>query len=240
MNPFDPRRRDVVLGISALLAGCTGGPLNVVGADGPPAPAPEIRVGDRWVYHVADGFRNPVVWDETHDVIDASATGYTVRVTCKGATVDIVRNEQWASPGVIRTGTAMDIETRRFATPLLRYKFPLTPGATWSQYVDNYNESTRKSGVFNYYARVGGWKPVTVPAGTFDAIFVNVLMRMDDEEFWRWPTQCNYAIWYAPAAGAMVMEQKEAQYLEKGGHDDSVAIRAQHSRIDLTSFSRPR
>ncbi|MEP7061039.1 MAG: hypothetical protein ABI881_01490 [Betaproteobacteria bacterium] len=240
MTPFSPRRRDILLGIPALLAGCTGGPFGIVGAAGPPAPAPDIRVGDRWVYHVADGFRTPVEWDETQQVIAAGANGYTVRVTCKGPTVNLVRTEEWASPGVVRTGAAMDIETRRFITPLLRYKYPLTPGTSWSQNVDNFNENTRKEGEFNYYARVGGWKPVTVPAGTFDAIFLNVLMRMDDEEFWRWPTECNYGIWYAPAVGALVEERKEAQYLEKGGMDNAFAIRAQHTRIALLSFARPR
>jgi hypothetical protein len=239
MHTFNARRRDILLGIPALLAGCTGGPFGIVGADGPPAPAPDIRVGDRWVYHVAVGFRTPVEWDETQEVNAAGTTGYAVRVTCKGPTVNLVRTEEWASPGVVRSGVAMDIETRRFVTPLLRYKFPLTPGTSWSQYVDNFNENTRKEGEFNYYARVGGWKPITVPAGTFDAIFVNVLMRMDDEEFWRWPTECNYGLWYAPAAGAMVSESKEAQYMEKGGME-SIAVRAQHSRIALLSYSRPR
>jgi hypothetical protein len=237
MAAFDPRRREVVAGLSALLAGCAGGTLGSDGNAGPPAPAPDIAVGDRWVYHVVDGFRTPVTWDETQEVVATGAQGTTVRVTCKGPTIDVVRTEDWAAPGIIRVGTAMDLETRRFTTPLERYKFPLTPGTRWNQTVDNYNEATRKAGQFNYFARVGGWKPVTVRAGTFDALFVNVLMRMDDEEFWRWPTECNYGIWYAPAAGAMVEESKESQYLEKGGMD-SVAIRAQHSQIELVSYSR--
>ena len=80
---------------------------------------------------------------------------------------------------------------------------------------------------------------MTARAGTFDAIFVNVLMRMDDEEFWRWPTECNYAIWYAPETGSMVIEEKESQYFEKGGID-AVAVRAQHSHIELVSYSRKR
>jgi hypothetical protein len=181
----------------------------------------------------------PVVWDETHEIVAHDAAGWTVRVVAKGPTIDVTRTEIWAEPGIVKVGTAMDLETRRFATPLERYKFPLTPGTTWTQFVENYNEATRKTGTFNYFARVGSWKKVTVRAGTFDAVFVNVLMRMDDEEFWRWPTECNYGIWYAPAAGSMVSEEKEAQYFEKGGID-AVAVRAQHSTIELTSYSRKR
>ena len=58
----------------------------------------------------------------------------------------------------------MDIETRRFRVPLQRYVFPLTPGQTWNQWVDDFNESTRKDGQINRYVRVGGWETV-VDAG---------------------------------------------------------------------------
>ncbi len=239
MQTIDARRRDIVLGIAGLLAGCSGGPGGIVGEPGPPAPAPDVRVGDRWVYHCVEGFRVADIWDETHEVTAAGPQGITVRVTCKGSNTDVVRTEDWISPGLVRVGAVMDIETRRFTTPLQRYRFPLTPGTTWSQYVDNYNEFSKKPGQFNYYARVGGWKSITVGAGTFDAIYVNVLMRMDDEEFWRWPTECNYGLWYAPAVGAMIQESKEAQYTEKGGRDP-IAVRTQHSTIALTAYSRVR
>jgi hypothetical protein len=239
MTRFEPRRRDVVAGLAALLAGCATSPLGILGAEGPPAPAPDLAIGDRWTWHIVDGFRLPVIWDETHEIVAHGADGWTVHVVAKGPTIDVVRTEIWAAPGIVKTGTAMDLETRSFITPLERYKFPLTPGSTWNQFVDNVNEATRKRGTFNYFARVGSWKSISVPAGTFDAVFVNVLMRMDDEEFWRWPTECNYGIWYAPAVGAMVREDKEAQYYEKGGID-AVAVRAQHSRIELVSYSRKR
>ena len=64
--------------------------------------------------------------------------------------------------------------------------------------------------------RVGGWEKVSTPAGAFDAIRMRVLMRLDDEEFWRYPTTCNYLVWYAPAVGAPVREEKEAEYYERG------------------------
>ena len=33
--------------------------------------------------------------------------------------------------------------------------------------------------------------------------------------------ECNYTVWYAPAVRGVVREEKRAQYLEKGGDDDS-------------------
>ena len=61
------------------------------GADAP-------TVGARWVYRGRDGFRWPVVWEETHEVIAAGAGGLAVRVTLKGPTIDIVRQERASPP----------------------------------------------------------------------------------------------------------------------------------------------
>jgi hypothetical protein len=163
--------------------------------------------------------------------------GVTVRVTQKGPAVDNVRTEVWASPELVRVGAAYDEETRRFATPLVRYDYPLAPGKSWNQRIRNFNEMTKKEGVISNYARVGGWDKVTTPAGTFDAIRVRVLRRLDDEEFWRWPTECNYLIAYAPSVRGAVREEKEAQYLEKGGPDGMVPIRSQHAVLELMSFT---
>jgi hypothetical protein len=179
-----------------------------------------------------------VVWEETHEVTSAGAGGLTVRVTLKGPTIDIVRQETIVAPGMVTQGALMDIETRRFATPLERYRFPLAPGATWNQWVENYNEASNREGKINRYTRVGGWEKVSTPAGEFDAIRLRVLMRLDDEEFWRYPTTCNYLIWYAPAVGAPVREEKEAEYRERGDEmDGQGAVRAQHTVLELVSYT---
>ena len=222
---------------SMLIAACaTTDERGDVG--GPVANAPTPAVGARWTYRGREGFRSPLIWEETHEVTAASAAGITVRVTAKGGWLDIQRQEMLVAPGVVRSGALMDIETRRFATPLERFRFPLAPGETWNQWVDNYNETTQREGRINRYVRVGGWEKVSTPAGEFDAIRMRVLMRLDDEEFWRYPTTCNYVIWYAPAVGAPVREEKEAEYLERGDPKDGQgAIRAQHTLLELVSYS---
>jgi hypothetical protein len=226
-----------LLALAALAGGCAG--IDQRGdVGGPVAAAPTPTVGARWTYRGSEGFRVPLVWDETHEVTGVGANGITVRVTLEGERVKGERTEVLAAPGVVRTGTLMDIETRRFATPLERFRFPLAPGETWNQWVDNFNETTNKAGQINRYVRVGGWEKVSTPAGVFDAIRMRVLMRLDDEEFWRYPTTCNYVIWYAPAVGAPVREEKEAEYFERGDERDGQgAIRAQHTVLELTSFS---
>jgi len=67
---------------------------------------------------------------------------------------------------------------------------------------------------------------------------LRVIMRLDDETFWRHATECNYEIWWSPAAGASVREVKSAQYLEKGDSRDAVAIRSQNALLELASFRR--
>ena len=85
---------------------------------------------------------------------------------------------------------------------------------------------------------VRGWETVTTPAGTFDALAMHVVMWLDDEEFWRFPTECNYTVWYAPAVRGVVREVKRAQYREKGGDFDSGAqIRTQNAVVELLSFT---
>jgi hypothetical protein len=206
---------------------------------GPVATAPMPTVGARWSYRGREGFRSPLVWEETHEVTRVDEQGITVRVTLKGPYVDVERQEIWAAPGLVRTGALMDIETRRFAQPLVRFRFPLAPGQTWNQWVENYNQTTNRTGQINRYVRVGNWEKVSTPAGEFDAIRMRVLMRLDDDEFWRYPTTCNYVIWYAPAVGAPVREEKDAEYLERGDQmDGGTAIRAQHTLLELTSYTR--
>ena len=104
---------------------------------GPPAPAPALRVGDRWVYNCSDGYRVPVTWVETHQVIAMDATGISVRVTLVGPTMDYDRVERWQAPGIVLIGSIYDDATNRtFKAPYTRYQFPLTPGGWWRQTVE--------------------------------------------------------------------------------------------------------
>jgi hypothetical protein len=201
------------------------------------ATSPQYRIGDRWVYRVREGFRNAQVFEETHAVTEVGADGITVNVTVVGGGQTLQRVEKWLDGGRVAQGTLFDIETRRFREPLERYRFPLASGTSWNQHVDNYNELTQREGRINRHVRVDGYERVTTPAGTFDAVKLHVIMRLDDEEFWRWPTDCTYTVWYAPAARASVRELRRADYLEKGGPDDVGRLPSQYALVELVSFT---
>ncbi len=216
----------------ALVVGCTMMPFQ----SGPAAPAPTYRVGDRWVYQVSDGFRDPLTWVETHEILSVAPAEITVRITQRGEHVDTVRTERWSAPGLVTTGALYDSETRRFAEPLQRYNFPLVPGKVWNQWVDNVNDTTHVEGAINRYVVVGGWDKITTPAGTFDAVQLRVLMRLDDGEFWRWPTTCGDRVWYAPEVRAIVRANRDAGYIERNGPDPG-SVWTQHAVIELRTFT---
>src|SRR5262249_47163905 len=150
-------------------------------SSGPPVEAPAYRVGDRWEYHIRDGFRVPVEWDETHEVIAVGPSGIRVRVTARGETIHGTREEEWPAPGLVSVRSIFDIETRHFyKTPLKRYDFPLVTGKTWTQWIDQHNDALDRDREVNHYVHVGGWKKIDVPAGSFDAIELEIHMTLDD------------------------------------------------------------
>ena len=228
------RRSFLLAASSALFSGCA----SIGGASGPPAPAPVYRVGDRWTYSGKDGYRLPVTWDETHEVIAVDAQGIAIRIAQKGPAVDNTRIERLSAPGIVTQGALFDTETRRFKTPLTRYQFPLTPGSKWSQFIDNYDESTNQEGQINNYRSVGGWEKVNVRAGEFDAIILRDFSHLDDETVFRYATALNYEIWWSPAAGASIRENKIATYREKNQGQFAVEHQSQNTVLELTSFRR--
>lgn len=226
-------RRSFLLAVPAMAAsGCVA----VGGTAGPPAPAPVLAVGDRWVYRCADGFRVPVVWDETHEVTAVDATGITVQIAAQGG-VNFERVERLSSPGVVKVGSAYDpAETRNFEPPMVRFQFPLTPNTDWRQNLRNLDPTNQLMSNIGRFVRVGGYETVTVPAGTFNALTMRTLMSVDDNNPFRWPVQANYMTWWAEKAGNIVRMTKVATYRERGGGRDAMEIRAQNTTIELVSW----
>lgn len=232
--------RQWVLIVATACLLLAGGCATHSGTPGPAAAAPDYSVGDRWVYRVQDGFRNRITWEETHRITAASPQGITLSVGSKGPTIDEERTETWSAPGIVSTGAVYDNETRRFEPPLVRFRFPLTGGASWNQHMRDLNYDSRPYGGIQRTVNVGGYERITTPAGTFDAIRLQVYMRLDDETFWRWPTECTYVLWYAPAVGATVREEKRAYYSEKGGLNGGGRLETQRAVVELVSFTRSR
>ena len=235
-------QRSIVGGAIALVAalsigGCGTAPI--MGASGPPVEAPQLRVGDRWVYRAVDGYRQKSVWNETHEITSIDANGITVKVAINGAGMDFTRTEVWSAPGVVRIGAISEVETDRFDPALIRYQYPMTNGASWSQSMRNLDKPPNPFGEIRSRATVGGYESVSTPAGTFNAIKIRYLIQLDDATLWRNATQCDYVVWYAPDVGAMVREQKRSYYLPKD-IEAGAEVPGQNAVYELTSYTRGR
>ena len=79
-------------------------------------------------------------------MIAVDAQGIAIRVTQKEPTINTSRSERLSAPGLVIQGAMFDIETRRFDVPLERYRFPIDAGRSWSQWITNFDESTRQEG----------------------------------------------------------------------------------------------
>ena len=220
----------------AILAGCAVPAMSPGGSAGPAAAAPTLKVGDRWVYRGKDGYRVPILWEETHEVTAVSPQGITVRITGKGNTVDFQRTETWLAPGVVATGAVYESETSRFDPALVRWKYPLTTGESWNQSLRDLDKPRGAYGPIQRHVTVGGYESVTTPAGTYNALRIRIFTQLDDETFWRYPTEANYLAWYAPAVGAMVREEQRSYYREKDGRD-AATVPGQNATIELVSFT---
>ncbi len=137
-------------------------------------------------------------------------------------------------PERLRAGTVCLDEVRRYPTPLQLLAFPIAPGQRSGKWVDVVSEGGSK-GQINYSYRTHGWEKVTVPAGTFDAIRIDVYMTLDDSTAFRSGTNCNFTYWYAPAARGSVRERRAAQFNELDfGHQVTPVLNASY---DLAIFT---
>ena len=222
---------------SAALAGCAG--FESAGS-GPAAEAPAYRVGDRWIYRAQDGFLAPERWEETHAISAIGADGISARITQKGPS-----DRRRARRAVVRARPREDRRRLRQRNAALRHAARALPVSArrrrrrWSQFVDNYNEATKATGQINHYVRVRGWEKVTTPAGTFDALAMHVVMRLDDEEFWRYADamQLHRVV---RAGGARRRARGEAGRSTRRRAATSTAarrIRTQNAVVELLSFT---
>jgi hypothetical protein len=223
--------RNAILLTAFALAGATA----TAGAQS--APAPAMKVGDRWVYNVKSGFgMQTITYQETREVTAVSRGAFKLRVTGKTAAgADFSRVEDFSGPGTLRSGTLCLDEVRRYPTPLQRVAFPIAPNQRSSKWVDVVADPGGIKGQINYSVRTRSWEKVTTPAGAFDAIRIDTLSTLDDATPFRNATNCNFTYWYSPAVRGMVRERRFAQYMEIG--DLHVMTPVLQASYELASFT---
>jgi hypothetical protein len=230
MNAVKIARRTALASIVVLAAGV----VSAVHAQS--APAPKYKVGDRWVYNVKSGIGLQVInYQETREVVAVGGGGASVKITGKAADgKDFTRTEVYSAPGVIKSGALCYDETYRFPTPLARVTFPVAPGQRSSKWVDSIAEPGGMKGQFNYFFRTRSWDKQPTPAGSFDAIRIDVLRVLDDATPFRNATNCNFTYWYSPAVRNTVRERRAAMYTQL---DQQAEYRVLDAFYELASFT---
>jgi hypothetical protein len=165
--------------------------------------APAIKVGDTWTFDKIDGLKN--VKDSTSVTVVTAVTDSEIRAdqtrSDTGAVTKVTRNKS-LNLMVVEMATGKALEDPFYPS----FAFPLQAGKTWESEVTRTRtyESDRKV-VAKLTGKVVGWEKVTVPAGTFDAMKIEVKGFTNGQNLrGRWSTQTTDTIWYAPAVKSHV------------------------------------
>lgn len=159
---------------------------------------PDVHIGDRWSYQHTNGLANEKDYTQIEDIVEVSNNEIRTRVRVKGQ----------IGKGGIATYTnewnPLDVVAAQYSPYLKEFVFPLEVGKKWDGNADKMLFSNGKHGKFFLKGEVVAFEKITVPAGTFDAYKVNVVMDASgtDEDANIGNTVESY--WYAPSVKRFV------------------------------------
>lgn len=171
----------IVLALLAL-AGCATASASAPReeSNGPSVNAPDIQVGDAWVDKVNGTEKTMHIESATDSTLTVNLYSVTVTTTRDGNTI---------------TGYSAFNRPISYSPYIDTFSFPLYPGKKWSS---NWSWSGGGySGLGSTYARVGTWESISVTAGTFLAI------RVDVTHSWE-SGSVTITYWYAPEVNRFV------------------------------------
>ena len=148
-------------------------------------PAPPIAVGDTYVYEsraVGSAADKPGARLVTRRAVigtDGRITMTSLRLSSRNAKPrTLYFDGEWNLLGVRNSsGSGLD-----YSPPLQYYDFPLFPGKTWRQATTERNIQTRATRQHVLTGTVRGWELVSVPAGTFRGIKVELQTELFDPD----------------------------------------------------------
>jgi hypothetical protein len=196
--------------------------------------APQLVVGDRWQYRITDNLRRGAVSQLEAEVV--SVAGGTARIRVKRS--DAQGSAEWfdevdAQRGLV-SGSLNGEPARAFNPPVQLLSFPLDKRKTWHQTINTMRKDTETKDQILIYGKVRSSGSVTVPAGTFDTVWIYRSVQLDDSEFFRSRTTRTDSVWYAAAVKAPVKEAREAQYNQRDRGQPTV--RTESTVWELLSF----
>jgi hypothetical protein len=198
---------------------------------------PHFVVGDHWEYRITDGLRRGATTRLDVQVVAVNAGVATMHRVFVDSYGRSEQTEEIDADGGLRVGALRNNEVRRFSPPLKLLDFPIGQRGSWRQVVDTFRRDTQLKDDIRIYGEVQGRTPVTVPAGTYDAVAIYRIVQLDDDEFWRSKTTRRDSVRYAPEVKGVVREVHDAEYFELHGGPDSATIRTEYTTTELVSFT---
>ena len=176
---------------------CLVGPVLGQTAQSSKVDAPNIKVGDSWTYDRIDGWKKSKEFTTVTVVIsvDEKEIRTESKRTDTGAVTKRIHNKD-LNPLVTEQRRGKDLSEPYYP----RYAFPLEVGKTWEQKVifTRTYETDRKV-VATLKGTVLGWEQVTVPAGTFNALKIEVKGWYNGSNYrGTWSGRMADTIWYVP------------------------------------------
>jgi hypothetical protein len=153
---------------------------------------PDIHVGDRWSWQHTNGLANEKDFTQIEDIVGVSDNEISTRVRVKGKPGSGIAT-------YTREWNPVDVISAQYSPYLKELTFPFDVGKKWDGSADKMLYSNGKHGKFFLKAEVVAFEKVTVPAGTFDAYKINVVLDASgtDEDANIGNTVETY--WYAPS-----------------------------------------
>lgn len=200
-----------------------------------PNDAPKLMVGDHWQYRITDNLRRGAVTMLDSEVVSVADGIASLRLVYDGPYGRSEESAQINANGWLVVGALKQDFPRQFPTPIQLYDFPLQEGKTWRQTVNTTSPDTQLPAQILAYGRVLGLLPVTVPAGTFDAIYIYRIIQLDDAQFFRTRTERRDSVWFDAKAKGPVRELRDVSFIELSGNE-SDSIRSENTTRELISF----
>lgn len=186
---------------------------------------PAVKVGDAWIYNRLDGWNNVLLDISLVRVKRVAAEGIFMEASALDGS-NIARIQRTPDFNLVR------IEAPRFTKTTLPYypnfSFPLWVGKTWKGKVAfTSTDQPGKEVSADLEVRVVGFESVTVPAGTFFALKIELHgpYRARNLEG-SWTGRIEDTLWYAPEArNAVRYEYKDTTGTSPYNHEIHELVR---------------
>lgn len=210
------------------------------------AKPPALKPGTTWLYQQRDGFTDRDLGVVRIEVTAVDADGVRVKVSAPGLPQTVTerydpagnwqrvhtRGRDWLARLAGRSGEIA------FAPALPLWRFPLQPGASWSETVAAVDPESGRATRVKIFAKALKWERIKVPAGEFLALKVRRTLYPDDADESRSRTTVSLWDWYAPEVGRSIRSIEDFEFHDARRAPADQVVKGARVRLELTELPR--